>query len=59
VILENISEELDPILEAVLMKQTFKQGTTTSIKIGDSIIEYNPNFKYERVLSSYEVKMLI
>jgi len=51
VILENISEELDPILEAVLMKQTFKQGTTTSIKIGDSIIEYNPNFKYERVIS--------
>lgn len=55
VILENISEELDPILDAVLMKQTFKQGTVTSVKIGDSVIEYNPNFKYKKANSCNEI----
>ena len=46
VLLENIGEELDPLLESVLLKQLFKQGGTLCIKLGDSIIEYNHAFKY-------------
>lgn len=45
VLLENIGEELDPILESVLLKQTFKQGGTLCIKLGDSTIEYSPDFR--------------
>ena len=46
VLLENIGEELDPMLEPLLLKQTFKQGGTISIKLGDSTIEYSPEFKF-------------
>jgi len=45
VLLENIGEELDPILESVLQKTLFKQGGTLCIKLGDSVIEYNHSFK--------------
>lgn len=45
VLLENIGEELDPILESVLLKQLFKQGGTLCLKLGDTIIEYNFNFR--------------
>lgn len=45
-LLENVGEELDPLLEAVLLKQVFKQAGTMCIKLGDVIIEYNNNFKY-------------
>ncbi|KAM7353017.1 dynein heavy chain at 36C isoform 1-T1 [Cochliomyia hominivorax] len=46
VLLENIGEELDPLLESILLKQLFKQGGTLCIKLGDSVIEYNHNFKF-------------
>lgn len=45
VLLENVSEEIDPILESVLLKQTFKQGGTLCIKLGDSVVEYNHSFR--------------
>lgn len=45
VLLENVEEELDPILEPVLSQQTFKQGGTLCLKLGDSVVEYNPAFK--------------
>lgn len=45
VLLENVGEEIEPILEPVLLKQTFKQGGIQCIKLGDSIIEYNEAFK--------------
>lgn len=45
VLLENIGEELEPILESVLLKQIFKQGGAMCVKLGDSIIEYNYAFK--------------
>lgn len=45
VLLENVGEELDPLLEAILLKQLFKQGGTMCIKLGDSVIEYNHAFK--------------
>ncbi|XP_014680372.1 PREDICTED: dynein heavy chain 7, axonemal-like, partial [Priapulus caudatus] len=46
VLLENIGEELDPVLEPLLLKQTFKQGGSICIKIGDSTIEYSPDFRF-------------
>ncbi|KAF3425902.1 hypothetical protein E2986_08048 [Frieseomelitta varia] len=46
VLLENVGEELDAALEPLLMKQTFKSGGTECIKVGDSIIEYSPNFRF-------------
>jgi len=45
VLLENIGEELDPILEPLLMKQIFKSGGTMYIHIGDSVIEYSEKFR--------------
>ncbi|XP_041119882.1 dynein heavy chain 7, axonemal isoform X1 [Polyodon spathula] len=46
VLLENIGEELDPILEPLLLKQTFKQGGSVCIRLGDSTIEYAPDFRF-------------
>lgn len=46
VLLENIGEELDPILEPLLLKQIFKQGGVNCIKLGDSVIEFSPEFKF-------------
>ena len=45
VLLENIGEELDPVLEPLLLKQTFKQGGVTCIRLGDSTIEYSAEFR--------------
>ncbi|XP_075385072.1 dynein axonemal heavy chain 7 [Tenrec ecaudatus] len=46
VLLENIGEELDPILEPLLLKQTFKQGGSICIRLGDTTIEYAPDFRF-------------
>ena len=45
VLLENVKEELDPILDSVLQKQTFKSGGSLCIRLGDAIIEYSENFR--------------
>jgi dynein heavy chain len=45
VLLENIGEELDPALEPLLLKQTFKQGGQEMIQLGDSSVNYHPDFK--------------
>ena len=46
VLLENVAEELDPILEPLLLKQTFKQGGSVCIRLGDSTIEYSKDFRF-------------
>ena len=46
VVMENVLEALDPALEPVLLKQTFKQGGNEVMKIGDSVIPYHPDFKF-------------
>ena len=46
VLMENIGEEIDPILEPLLLKQTFKQGGSICIKLGDSTIEYSKDFRF-------------
>lgn len=53
VLLENVAEELDPLLESVLLKQIFRQGGTMCVKLGDASIEYNFNFKYEENFSFF------
>lgn len=45
-LLENVGEELDPALEPILLKQTFKQSGSTVIKLGDAIIPYHDDFKF-------------
>lgn len=44
-LLENVGESLDPGLSPVLLKQTFRHGGVDCIQIGDSIIEYNDDFR--------------
>jgi len=44
-LLENVGEELDPILEPILLRQTFKSGGVISINFGDNIIEYSSDFR--------------
>jgi dynein heavy chain len=46
ILLENVGEELDPVLEPLLLKQTFKQGGITCIRLGDSTVEYSPEFRF-------------
>lgn len=45
VLLENVGEQLDAALEPLLLKQTFKAGGGMCIKLGDSVVEYNDNFR--------------
>lgn len=45
VLLENVKEEIDPILDNILQKQIFKSGGVNCIKLGDALIEYSPAFK--------------
>lgn len=45
VLLEDIAEELDPVLESVLLREVFKQSGTLCVKLGDSIVEYNKDFR--------------
>ncbi|KAI1890876.1 hypothetical protein AGOR_G00158120 [Albula goreensis] len=44
-LLENVGEELDPALEPVLLRETFKQQGSTVMKLGDAIIPYHDDFK--------------
>ncbi|XP_040538200.1 dynein axonemal heavy chain 12 isoform X2 [Gallus gallus] len=45
-LLENVGEELDPSLEPLLLKQTFKQGGMDCIRLGEAVIEYSSDFKF-------------
>ncbi|KAM6899568.1 dynein axonemal heavy chain 3 [Xenentodon cancila] len=46
VLLEHVGEELDPILDSLLLKQTFKQQGVEYIKIGENIVEYSQDFMF-------------
>lgn len=46
VLLENVEEKLDAILEPILLKQIFKHAGALCIKLGDAVVEYNTNFRY-------------
>uniref|UniRef100_K3WFJ4 Uncharacterized protein n=1 Tax=Globisporangium ultimum (strain ATCC 200006 / CBS 805.95 / DAOM BR144) TaxID=431595 RepID=K3WFJ4_GLOUD len=45
VLIENIPEEIDPMLEPVLLKQVIKSGGGATIRLGDNTIEYDANFR--------------
>lgn len=45
-LLENVGMELDPALEPILLRQTFKQAGSTVIRLGDSVIPYHDDFKF-------------
>ena len=42
--IENIGIDLDPALEPILQKQIIKKGASMTLKLGDSIVEYNEKF---------------
>eukprot|EP01063_Lacrimia_lanifica_P030854 TRINITY_DN4987_c0_g4_i2.p1 TRINITY_DN4987_c0_g4~~TRINITY_DN4987_c0_g4_i2.p1 ORF type:complete len:4157 (+),score=1788.38 TRINITY_DN4987_c0_g4_i2:76-12546(+) len=46
VLLENVGEELDSSLDPLLLQQKFMQGGQEMIKIGESPIPWNPEFKF-------------
>jgi dynein heavy chain, axonemal len=46
VLCENVQEELDPALEPVLLKQTFKRGGQTLLRLGDSDVPYQKEFRF-------------
>jgi dynein heavy chain len=46
VLLENVGEKLDPALEPILLRATFKQGGATVIKIGENLIPYHEDFRF-------------
>ena len=41
-----VGETLDPSLEPILLKQTFKQNGVVCIKLGDATIEFNEEFTF-------------
>jgi len=41
-----VEEELDPMLNPVLEKQTFKKGAQVLLKLGDQDIPYNNDFRF-------------
>ncbi|CAK9103626.1 Dynein axonemal heavy chain 7 (Axonemal beta dynein heavy chain 7) (Ciliary dynein heavy chain 7) (Dynein heavy chain-like protein 2) (hDHC2) [Durusdinium trenchii] len=45
-LLENIEESLPAALEPLLMKQVFKKGGVSCIKLGDVTVEYSENFRF-------------
>ncbi|RKP20476.1 dynein heavy chain 6, axonemal, partial [Rozella allomycis CSF55] len=46
VLLEDVGETLDPALEPLLLKQTFKQGGRVLIRLGDADVDYDKNFRF-------------
>ncbi|KMQ95743.1 dynein heavy chain axonemal [Lasius niger] len=46
VLLENILEEIDAILEPVLLKNVYKQRGILYMRFGETVLEYNPNFRF-------------
>ncbi|CAG7837267.1 unnamed protein product [Allacma fusca] len=45
-LVENVSEELDPALGPILEKKTFKQSGVDMIRLGDVVVEFNPLFRF-------------
>ncbi|XP_064233927.1 dynein axonemal heavy chain 6 isoform X4 [Aotus nancymaae] len=46
VLLEELKETLDPALEPILLKQIFISGGQLLIRLGDSDIDYDKNFRF-------------
>ena len=46
ILLEDLGEQIDPALEPILLKQTYLSGGRLLIRLGDSDVEYDPNFRF-------------
>lgn len=46
VLIEDIGEDLDPSIDPILNKATYKSGGRTLIHLGDSDIDYDENFRF-------------
>lgn len=46
VLLENIGTELDPTLEPLLLRSTYKEGNQLMIRLGDKAVDYDENFRF-------------
>jgi dynein heavy chain len=46
ILLEDLGEQLDPALEPILLKQTFVSGGRLLIRLGDSDVDYDQNFRF-------------
>jgi len=46
VLIENVLEDLDPSLEGLLLRNTFKQAGVICIKLGENVIEYSDDFRF-------------
>ncbi|GIQ84673.1 dynein heavy chain, partial [Kipferlia bialata] len=44
-LIEGLQEEVDPGLEALLLKQTYRSGSSVVIRIGDQNVEYSDSFR--------------
>lgn len=44
-LLEDLGEQIEPALEPILQKATFKQGSRLLIRLGDSDVDYDPAFR--------------
>ncbi|RLN92327.1 hypothetical protein BBJ28_00026188, partial [Nothophytophthora sp. Chile5] len=52
VLVENMPEEIDPMLEPILLKQIVKTGGVATIRLGDNTIEYDANFRARTCVAS-------
>ena len=46
VLLENVLEKLDPSLDPILLKQTYKSQGRLLIRLGDTDVDYSEDFKF-------------
>ena len=46
VLLENVQEALDPSLDPVLLKQVYKSQGRTLLRLGDTDVDYDENFRF-------------
>jgi hypothetical protein len=44
-LLENVGEDLDPMLEPLLLRQTFVNGNTVMIKLGENNVPWDDKFR--------------
>jgi len=43
--IENLQDDIDAVLDPVVARQTIKRGRNIVMKLGDSEVDYDPNFK--------------
>ena len=52
VLLQDVTNDLDPSLKPILLQETFVRGGHTLIRLGDTDIEYNNNFRWVLVFGN-------